>query len=255
EPSPAVIHRFRVPPHCPSDLDDAPHGGRDARNSGRPHPTMDRTGRRRTTNAPRRLGVVLLLAVCTIGCAQRSRGPDDPFRSPFSFGKSKAKTGGSGDTGGGRGSDPFYDDARPDGPLASPAGRAADPAKTADAGPPSTPPLSIKTPPAFPMDQEPALRNVVGRDDAPDSSEKAAALKNLRRRLDEIGAVNMRLETDAKGENTFRCELPIPNQPDLFHVIEAHHPDTVKAMTAVTEAAEKWRKEQDAKSPTPAPGR
>ncbi|MFO0946931.1 MAG: hypothetical protein U1D30_13460 [Planctomycetota bacterium] len=69
--------------------------------------------------------------------------------------------------------------------------------------------------------------------------------RQVRQRLDKTGAKNIRSEKDEQsGEYHFHCEIPHPKDPAVSRVFEASHAEELKAMTAVTESAERWAAEQ-----------
>ena len=68
--------------------------------------------------------------------------------------------------------------------------------------------------------------------------------RRVRDRLDRIGATNVRLaREESTGRFIFRCEIPHPDDPELARVFENSDDPTddgLKAMLAVTKAAEGW---------------
>lgn len=65
--------------------------------------------------------------------------------------------------------------------------------------------------------------------------------ERIRERLEEAGARNWKFEKDANsGQTTFSCELPYRDSPNTVRVFEAQSANELKAMLAVTEQVERW---------------
>lgn len=182
--------------------------------------------------------ILVWLGLATAGCGPKARLRDDPFApstgrsrpppptsDPFESANQRARERDhSADVSTSPLTDPFTDARAAEGEREPRGQNVSRPARAVD---------------PFESGPRPATRSAEGDEVAAD------AYQEIRRRLDRIGARNVRSETDEEtGEHLFHCELPNPRDPVVFRVFEARHADEQKAMLAVTESAERWAEGQ-----------
>lgn len=180
-----------------------------------------------------------LLALFLVGCSPKAKLRDDPFlpasrgsrpivpatpppSDPFQAANLRAQERDSAfDVSTSPTTDPFYSRQRVESRPAIPTANASGPAEGRSRDDPWAP------------------RTGDARSSATDE------YRLVRQRLDGTGAKNIRSERDDEtGEYRFHCEIPHPKDPAVSRVFEASHPEELKAMTAVTESAERWAADQ-----------
>lgn len=201
--------------------------------------------------------LLAIIAGTVSGCANRPRLARDPFL-PFRNRPAAATAADdqtpqrdlSRDVSTSPATDPFYGSTATSPTLLPKADTTPqdDPKPQAVAQNDPPPPVNSTETPAVPAtgNSNPAMQF------ASDSKQLVADYSVVRQRLDAAGVRNWRSERDEKtGEFNFYCEVPIPDNPELAQAFEAKDKEELRAMLAVTEAVEKWLREQTARPASP----